>query len=77
VIEAIVKETAKDGSFVRVLLHSRPFGALQPVIAEDAKQALSQRQLEMTLDVMGNSLIYWAQDLVSHGLCARAAVSSP
>src|SRR6266545_4660302 len=65
VIAAIVKETAADGSFVRVLMHSLAFGALQPVIAEDAKQALSQRQLEMTLDVMGNSLIYWAQDLVS------------
>jgi enoyl-[acyl-carrier protein] reductase III len=73
VINAIVKATAEDGSFVRVLMHSLAFGALQPVIAEDAKQALSQRQLEMTLDVMGNSLIYWAQDLVSHGLLRKGS----
>jgi NAD(P)-dependent dehydrogenase (short-subunit alcohol dehydrogenase family) len=73
VIEAIVKETASDGSFVRVLLHSLAFGALLPVIAEDAKQALSQRQMEMTLDVMGNSLIYWTQDLVTQGLLRKGS----
>src|SRR4051812_48283659 len=57
VVEAIVAETAKDDSFVRVLMHSLAFGALMPVIGEDAKSTLSQKQLEMTLDVMGNSLI--------------------
>jgi enoyl-[acyl-carrier protein] reductase III len=73
VMAKIVEETAKDGSFVRVMLHSLAFGALLPVIAEDAKQALSQRQLEMTLDVMGNSLLYWAQDLASHNLLRRGS----
>ncbi len=73
VIERIVEETAKDGSFVRVLMHSLAFGALMPVIAEDTKSALSQKQLEMTLDVMGNSLIYWAQDLASHGLLRKGS----
>lgn len=72
-VEAISQETAKDGSFVRVLLHSLAFGALQPVIAEDAKAALNQRQLEMTLDVMANSLIYWAQDLVARNLLRRGS----
>jgi len=72
-VEAIAREAAKDGSFVRVLLHSLAFGALQPVIAEDAKAALSQRQLEMTLDVMANSLIYWAQDLVARNLLRRGS----
>jgi NAD(P)-dependent dehydrogenase (short-subunit alcohol dehydrogenase family) len=73
VVEAIVQKTAADGSFVRVMLHSLAFGALQPVIAESAKDALSQRQLEMTLDVMGNSLIYWAQDLATRGLLRRGS----
>jgi NAD(P)-dependent dehydrogenase (short-subunit alcohol dehydrogenase family) len=73
VIATMAEKTATDGSFVRVLLHSLAFGALQPVIAEDAKSALSQRQLEMTLDVMANSLIYWAQDLVSHGLLRQGS----
>ena len=73
VIAKIVEETAEDGSFVRVMMHSLAFGALMPVIAEDPKQALSQRQLEMTLDVMGNSLLYWAQDLASHNLLRRGS----
>lgn len=67
-IETITQETAKDGSHVRVLLHSLAFGALQPVISEEARAALNQRQLEMTLDVMANSLIYWTQDLVARNL---------
>ena len=73
VVARIAEETGKDGSFVRVLLHSLAFGALQPVIAEDAKQALTQRQMEMTLDVMGNSLIYWAQDLAARDLLRRGS----
>jgi enoyl-[acyl-carrier protein] reductase III len=73
VVAKIAEETAKDGSFVRVLLHSLAFGALMPVIGPDAKSALSQRQLEMTLDVMGNSLIYWAQDLASHDLLRQGS----
>ena len=73
VMARVVEETAKDGSFVRVLMHSLAFGALMPVVAETPKDALSQRQLEMTLDVMGNSLIYWAQDLAAAGLLRRGS----
>lgn len=73
VMEAIVKTTSEDGSYVRVLMHSLAFGALMPVIAESAKEALSQRQLEMTLDVMANSLIYWAQDLAGHNLLRKGS----
>src|SRR5690606_16392449 len=62
VVRAIVEKTAEDGSFIRVLMHSLAFGALLPSIADDPKERLSQKQMEMTLDVMANSLIYWAQD---------------
>jgi enoyl-[acyl-carrier protein] reductase III len=30
--------------------------------------ALTQKQVDMTVDVMGHSLIYWARDLVAAGL---------
>jgi enoyl-[acyl-carrier protein] reductase III len=73
VMERVIEETAKDGSFVRVVLHSLAFGALQPVIGEDAKSSLSQRQLEMTLDVMANSLLYWVQDLVAANLLRKGS----
>jgi enoyl-[acyl-carrier protein] reductase III len=73
VIKAIAAKTAEDGSFVRVLLHSLAFGTLLPVIAETPKDALSQKQMEMTIDVMGNSLIYWAQDLAANNLLRRGS----
>ncbi len=56
------------GGAVRILLHSLAFGTLKPFIAEEEKDAIAPRQLEMTLDVMANSLVYWTQALVRRGL---------
>jgi NAD(P)-dependent dehydrogenase (short-subunit alcohol dehydrogenase family) len=70
-IEAMAAKVKEDRSFIRVLLHSLAFGTLQPFIGEDPKATMSQRQLEMTLDVMANSLVYWTQDLVRKGLLRR------
>ncbi len=53
--------------YVRVLLHSLAFGSLLPLLADDPKQAISRRQLEMTMDVMASSLVYWVQDLYRAG----------
>lgn len=61
---------AKEGATLRLLLHSLAFGTLKPFIADEAKQAISQKDLEMTLDVMANSLLYYTQDVVRHGLMA-------
>ena len=60
VIAALKAETAKGGT-VAVLLHSLAFGTLKPYIADDA---MTKANIDMTLDVMGHSLVYWAQDLV-------------
>ena len=49
--------------FIKVVLHSIAFGALKPYLGESSENELTQAQLEMTLDVMGNNLIYWVQDL--------------
>ncbi len=48
---------------IRAMLHSVAFGSLQPFVTDDLKQQTSKKQLEMTLDVMANSLVYWVQDL--------------
>lgn len=53
------------GDRVRVLLHSLAFGTLRPVVGGDA--VLGRKHVEMTLDVMSSSLVYWAQDLVASG----------
>ena len=49
--------------YVRVAMHSLAFGSLLPFLGEDVKGQISRKQLEMTLDVMANSLVYWVQDL--------------
>ena len=69
----LVEATSADNGFVRVLLHSLAFGSLAPVIAGEGTQALTQKQMEMTLDVMANSLIYWAQDLAAAGLLRKGS----
>ncbi len=58
---------------VTVLLHSLAFGALRPYVAEDPKDAISQSQMEMTLDVMAHSLVYWVQDLLRRNLMGAGA----
>ena len=67
--EKVLADRGEPGS-VRALLHSLAFGALRPFITENPKDALTQSQMEMTLDVMANSLVYWVQDLVRRKLMA-------
>jgi enoyl-[acyl-carrier protein] reductase III len=57
------------GESVRVLLHSLAFGSLRPALT--AGDSLTRMQVEMTLDVMASSLLYWTQDLVTRGHLAR------
>lgn len=65
IVSAIGERISPHQEKVRILLHSLAFGALKPMTGEGA---LSQKQIEMTCDVMGHSLIYWARDLVAAGL---------
>lgn len=70
VLDTVAERLDSDGGGVRVLLHSLAFGTLRLYIADDPKEALTREQMEMTLDVMAHSLVYWAQDLVARGLMA-------
>lgn len=55
--------------FIAVLLHSLAFGTtLSYVTDEPEAKEVSQKQLEMTADVMAHSLIYWTRDLFHAGL---------
>ena len=49
---------------IKVFVHSLAFGTLKPMIADDTKNMLNQKNIEMTIDVMANSIIYWTQNLV-------------
>jgi len=60
-------------STITVLMHSLAFGTLKPYIANDPKGQLTKDQMEMTLDVMANSLIYWVQDLLARKLLGKGS----
>jgi NAD(P)-dependent dehydrogenase (short-subunit alcohol dehydrogenase family) len=58
---------------VEVVLHSLAFGTLKPFLAPDAGERISKAQMEMTVDVMAHSLVYWMQDLVAGGFVPEGA----
>lgn len=53
---------------VKVLMHSLAFGSLKKFIPQEGEPGITPAQMEMTLDVMAHSLVYWTQDLVLRGL---------
>ncbi len=58
-------------STIKVLLHSLAFGTLKPFIAKKMDDAVTQAQMEMTLDVMAHSLVYWVQGLLLRDLMKK------
>jgi NAD(P)-dependent dehydrogenase (short-subunit alcohol dehydrogenase family) len=65
------RRAAGKDPFVAVVLHSLAFGTtLSYVAGETDEREVSQKQLEMTADVMAHSLVYWVRDLFHAGLLA-------
>lgn len=56
---------------LRVLLHSLAFGTLKLYVTDPMKEAVTPAQMDMTLDVMAHSLVYWTQEVVGRGLMGR------
>jgi enoyl-[acyl-carrier protein] reductase III len=65
-VEKIRAKLVESDGTLRVLLHSLAFGSLKPMVG--AEQVLSKKQLEITVDTMGHSLVYWVQDCLRAGL---------
>lgn len=65
-VVAALREVIPAGG-LGVLLHSLAFGTLIPYISDEGR-TVSRTQMEMTLDVMAHSLVYWTQDVVRAGL---------
>jgi len=66
----ILEERGEPGS-LRVLLHSLAFGTLKLYVADPMKEVVTSAQMDMTLDVMAHSLVYWTQEVVGRGLMTR------
>jgi enoyl-[acyl-carrier protein] reductase III len=57
---------------IKVLFHSLAFGTLKPLIGRNPGEMITKAQIEMTMDVMAHSLIYWTQDLVKRDLIGKS-----
>ncbi len=68
-IEKIFQE--RKNCTLKVLVHSLAFGTLKPFIADTPADSINQKQIEMTLDVMANSIVYWTQDVIFRKLMTR------
>ncbi|HUP27907.1 MAG TPA: SDR family oxidoreductase [Chloroflexia bacterium] len=64
---------AMNGSGFRVFMHSLAFGTLKPFVADKPEDAIAQAQMDMTLDVMAHSLVYWTQDLLARKMLGRGS----
>jgi enoyl-[acyl-carrier protein] reductase III len=71
VIQACREAAAASG--IGVLLHSLAFGTLKRYIDADAGAMIKVSDMNMTLDVMAHSLVYWVQDLLGAGLLRKGA----
>jgi NAD(P)-dependent dehydrogenase (short-subunit alcohol dehydrogenase family) len=70
-IQQIAEQCERSDQRLRVLVHSIAFGSLKAYFAEGSRnQSITKRGMEMTLDLMANTLVYWTQDLVRQELIA-------
>ena len=70
-LDEIKERFGSHGNTVRVLIHSLAFGTLKPFISRSPEDSVNQAQMEMTIDVMANSLVYWTQGLFWRNLIKR------
>ncbi len=55
---------------IKIVLHSLAFGTLKPYISK-SNDYLTKAQMQMTLDVMAHSLVYWVQEIYKNNLLAE------
>ncbi len=59
-----------DGQPIKLLLHSIAFGTTTNFFGE---KPVTQKQMDMTVHVMGNSLLYWTQKLFATDLLRKGS----
>ena len=57
---------------IKVIMHSLAFGTLKSFVPRNKdEQPITHAQMEMTLDVMAHSLVYWVQEIYLANLLAK------
>ena len=70
--QAVTALSSMNTVKIKMLIHSIAFGTLKPMINIDGNQ-LNKKNINMTLDVMSNNLLYWTQALFSHKLFSEGS----
>ena len=53
---------------VKAFVHSLAFGTLKPFISSGADDSITKKNIDMTLDVMASSFLYWSQEMFRVGI---------
>lgn len=69
--EALEGEPGHTG--INTLLHSLAFGTLKLYIPARGESTIKPADMDMTVDVMAHSLVYWVQDLYAAGILQKGA----
>ena len=64
-VSSIADIVQTQGGRIGLMMHSLAFGTLIDLVPSNTDNGVNRKQLEMTMDVMANSLVYWTQDLVA------------
>ena len=58
---------------VKCFIHSIAFGTLKPMLSKNNEPILDQKNIEMTINVMGSSFVYWSQGLYQSKLLIKGS----
>tara|TARA_B100000029_G_C17561744_1_gene953637 strand:+ start:1218 stop:1982 length:765 start_codon:yes stop_codon:yes gene_type:complete len=58
---------------VKCFIHSIAFGTLKPMLSKNDEPTLDSKNIDMTISVMGSSLVYWTQHLYKENLFVKGA----
>jgi len=68
-----VIENIKKLGVIKCFVHSLAFGTLKPMLSKNSEPVLDSKNIEMTINVMGSSLVYWTQALHQANLFTKGS----
>ena len=68
-----VIDNLKKLGIIKCFIHSIAFGTLKPMLSKSDEPVLDSKNIEMTINVMGSSLVYWVQELHKSNLLVKGA----
>ena len=71
--EIILELCSIKNLYIKTFIHSIAFGTLKPMIHKDKSKRLNKKNIDMTLDIMSNTLIYWTQSLFDSKLIKKSS----